>query len=106
MGPEDISYLLVRMVHVIKAIHASNSVNEYTAYVMDSELSADDTVYNFIVLYCTVSGPGSAVSIGTGYGLDGLGIESRWGRDFPKMFRPALGTTQPPVQWITGLSRG
>ena len=28
-------------------------------------------------------GPGSSVSIATDYGLDGPGIESRWGRDFP-----------------------
>jgi hypothetical protein len=26
--------------------------------------------------------PGSFVGIATGYGLDGPGIESRWGRDF------------------------
>ena len=50
--------------------------------------------------------PGSSVSIATGYGLDGLGIESRWGRDIPDLSRPALGPTQPPVQWIPGLSRG
>ena len=29
------------------------------------------------------SRPGSSVGIETGYGLDGLGIESLWGRDFP-----------------------
>jgi hypothetical protein len=28
------------------------------------------------------SWPVSSVGIATGYGLDGLGIESRWGRDF------------------------
>jgi hypothetical protein len=28
------------------------------------------------------SGPGSSVGIATGYGLDGLGIESRWGARF------------------------
>ena len=31
---------------------------------------------------CFVSGPGSSVDIATGYGLDGLQIESRWGARF------------------------
>jgi len=36
-------------------------------------------------------GPGSVVGIATGYRPDGPGIESRWGRDFPHLSRPALG---------------
>jgi len=51
-------------------------------------------------------GPGSVVGIATAYGLDGPGIESWWGRDFPHQSRSALRPTQPPVQWVQVLSRG
>ena len=51
-------------------------------------------------------GRDSSVSIATGYGLDGPGIEAQWGWDFPHLSRPALGPTQPPVQWVPGLSQG
>ena len=37
---------------------------------------------NFMFLGAADCGPGSVVGIATGYGLDGPGIESRWGRDF------------------------
>jgi hypothetical protein len=37
----------------------------------------------------------SAVGIATRYGLDGQGIESRWGSVFPHPSRPAVGPTQP-----------
>jgi hypothetical protein len=48
----------------------------------------------------------SAVGIATRYELDGPGIESRLGRDFQHSSKPALGFTQPPIQWVPGFSRG
>ena len=50
-------------------------------------------------------GSGSSVGTATDNGLDGPG--SNPGGD--EIFRPsrsALGPTQPPVQWVLGLSRG
>ena len=38
------------------------------------------SILSTIALHC---GPGSSVGIATDYGMDGPGIESRWGRDFP-----------------------
>ena len=37
--------------------------------------------------------------IATRHGLDGPGIESRWGRYFPHFSRPALGLTPPPIKY-------
>jgi hypothetical protein len=42
-----------------------------------------------------IVGRDSAVGIATCYELDGPGIESRWGRDFPHPSIPAVGPTQP-----------
>jgi hypothetical protein len=62
--------------------------------------------YNIFLITTILHRPGSVVSIATAYVLDGPGIESRWRRDFPHLSRPALRHTQPPVQWVPGLSRG
>jgi hypothetical protein len=51
-------------------------------------------------------GRDSKVGITTRYWLDGLRIESRWGRDFPHPSIPALGPTQPPVQLVRSRSAG
>jgi len=44
-----------------------------------------------------------SVRIATGYGMDSLGIEFRWGRDFERLSRTSIRPNQPPVQWVPGL---
>ena len=58
-----------------------------------------------LLMLCTEIGLG-VVCIATRYGLDGPRMESRCMRDFPHPSRPALGPTQPPVQWGPCHSRG
>jgi len=49
-----------------------------------------------------ICGPDSSVGIATGYGLDGQGIESRWGPDIPHLSRPALGVHPASCTMVTG----
>ena len=51
-------------------------------------------------------GQDSSVGAATRYGLDGPAIKSWWGRDFPHPSRPALGPTQPHIEWVPGLFPG
>jgi len=48
------------------------------------------------------SGSGSSVGIATGYGMDGSGIESRWGRDFPNLSRTGPGAHPASCTMGTG----
>jgi len=52
------------------------------------------------------SGPGNSVGIATGYRLDSLGSNPGGDMIFLYLSRPTLGPTQPPVQWVLGLSQG
>jgi len=51
-------------------------------------------------------GRDSSVDVATGCGLDGPGIESRWGRDFPLPSRSVLGAHPASYTMGTGLLMG
>jgi hypothetical protein len=44
----------------------------------------------------------SIVDIVTHCGLDSSDIKSQLGEDFLHLFRPALGSTRLPIQWVPG----
>ena len=51
-------------------------------------------------------GGDGAVGIATFFVLDGPGVESLRGRDFPHMSMPALGPIHLTIEWVLGLFRG
>jgi hypothetical protein len=56
----------------------------------------------FYVTYCNPGRPGSVVGIATAYGLDGPGIESRWGARFSAPVQ--IGPEAHPASCTMGTS--
>jgi hypothetical protein len=88
----------------------------YMLYVLvDCQRAADCRLRRTTRINCLIrvytllppddEGRDSSVGIANGYGLDGPGIKSHWGRNFSYTSRPALRPTQPPVQKVPVLSR-
>ena len=55
--------------------------------------------YSVFLMFCS---PDSVVGIANGYGLDGPGIESRWGARFPAPVQPGPGAHPASCTMGTG----
>ena len=88
-------------VSALKSPTNSMSCSCYMPIIVSTSLA-----HNIGVLHVRWRGRDSSVGIATRYRLEGPGIESRWGRDFPHPSRPVLGPTRPPIQWLPGLIPG
>ena len=74
----------------------------YIYVYIKRRLNAMDVLTLISETYNSQFGPGSSVSITTGYGLDGLGIESRWGARFSVPVQTGPGAHPPSCTMGTG----
>jgi len=65
-----------------------------------------NSTINFTQIDILSCGPGSSVGIATGYGLDGPGIESRWGTRFSAPVQTGRGPHPSSCTLGTGSSPG
>ena len=64
-------------------------------------------IYIYIYIYvcvCVGGGPGTVDGIATRYGLDGPEDRIPVGTSSPAPIQIGPGATQPPMQWVPGLS--
>jgi len=107
---------IIRIFHNVRSserqIHNTTSLHIHItrrwSLIFDIVIFCYNTSNPFVYLYWTTHtarGPDSSVGIATDYGLDGPG-SNPGGYEIFCPSRPALGPTQPPVQWVPSLSRG
>jgi hypothetical protein len=103
------SLYLIASIGVTKTVNVQIGLRYVMRYVLIDKLQSSEGTYCLhilsgmipkmeplrslknVQLKWTSSGPGSSVSIATGYGVDGPGIESQWGARFSASFQTGPG---------------
>jgi hypothetical protein len=97
--------------HVIIIRHGETLIDLFqprlilSSKVFQKSSSIRSIIQFFFCVLLLFAGRDSSVRIATRYVLDGLGIESRWGLDFPHLPIPPWGPPNP-LKWVPGISRG
>jgi len=87
-------------------MHSAASANNVSVSLADlPSVSPRELQMYICVKFHIACGPGSSVGVATDYWLDGPGSSPGEDEIF-RPSRPALGSTQPPVKWVSVLSQG
>jgi hypothetical protein len=74
---------------ITQFVHGSHFIRQLLLVTSHCRFTPDMLALFLLPSHLHFNRPGSSVGIATGYGLDSLGIESRWGWNFPHLSRPA-----------------
>jgi hypothetical protein len=82
VSPKDEIWLLLVCHHISIAVYMHNCYNKLHIMTLNWACVLWASIIWTLYKPTPDCGPGCSVGIATDYGLDGPGIESRWGRDF------------------------
>jgi len=102
-----LGYFNIQLTLLLRTRHRLHKLYIYIYILYDKKLSDCQITHVLKMVLLHFRSRDSSVGIATRYGLDGQGIEYRWGRDFPHMSRPA--SEAHPASYTMGtepLSRG
>jgi len=96
--PSAFHYIILFLLHLMIQSYSNSPSFSISQNQINPVRTLPQLIHIHINITINCVGRDSAGSIAFHHGLDGPGIESRWGRDFPHPSRPAMvrGDNHPP----------